>query len=156
MPGIIIDAALAARFWEKVRKGEGCWEWAAHRNRQGYREFWAGGKLLKAHRASWLIHHGPVPAGLCTLHKCDNPSCVRPENLKLGTNDDNVADKMAKGRHRYGHLKDGAHGQSKLRETDIVLIQWLPLRQLKLAALFGVSQATISNIKRRERWKHIP
>jgi hypothetical protein len=85
----------AARFWPKVRKDRGCWVWTGATTTTGY------GRLSgqPAHRLSWEIHHGPIPAGLFVCHRCDNPGCVRPDHLFLGTHEANMADMVAKGRH---------------------------------------------------------
>lgn len=92
---------LLTRFWAKVRKGEGCWAWTGCRNRKGYGRIatWAGAQL--AHRVSWTIHFAAIPSGMLVLHRCDNPACVRPDHLFLGTAQDNTDDMMAKERHRY-------------------------------------------------------
>ena len=76
----------------------GCWLWTGYRNRGGYGELKHRGKRVLAHRLSWRLAHGNLPASLHVLHRCDNPACVRPEHLFLGTNQDNVADRIAKGR----------------------------------------------------------
>lgn len=86
------------RFWSKVRKGDGCWEWTAWINSNGYGEFTKDHKNLKASRVSWILTYGPIPDGLFVCHHCDNPPCVRPDHLFLGTPLDNMRDMIAKGR----------------------------------------------------------
>jgi hypothetical protein len=87
------------RFWSKVRKTEGCWEWTAGTYRKGYGKFSvARSTNAQAHRVSWQMGSGPIPDGLFVCHHCDNPSCVRPDHLFLGTNRDNVRDCVQKGR----------------------------------------------------------
>ena len=97
------------RFWSKVRKGAGCWVWTASKRSKGYGAFVypQGGDIVqgRAHRYSWEIHRGEVPPGLCVLHLCDNPACVRPDHLFLGTKRDNNRDMCAKGRHVSGGSK---------------------------------------------------
>ena len=90
------------RFFAKVEKTESCWVWTGSRLR-GYGQFWLNGKLHIAHRVSWVLHVGPIAFGLHALHKCDNPSCVNPDHLFLGTAKTNVHDMMDKGRHRNQH-----------------------------------------------------
>ena len=88
-----------ARFWNKVDKSGNCWVWTAHHNPDGYGRFRIGDKFYSAHRVAWEKENGPIPAGMCVLHRCDNPPCVRVSHLFLGTNSDNVQDCLQKGRH---------------------------------------------------------
>lgn len=106
------------RFWAKVRVQEdGCWEWAGGLMWDGYGAFHRDGDgsvKQRAHRISWEYSNGPIPSGMLVCHRCDNPRCVRPEHLFLGTDQDNVDDMMSKGRHashnsRKTHCKRG-HG----------------------------------------------
>ena len=83
---------------------DGCWNWNGYRNKTGYgftRIGGRGSKGILAHRLSWVLHHGEIPEGLHVLHKCDNPSCVNPNHLFLGTNLDNIKDRTAKGRSSH-------------------------------------------------------
>ena len=91
---------LYIRFWSKVRTGTGCWEWTGARARFGHGlvHVGPGGKLAQTHRVAWELMVGPVPEGMGVLHRCDNPPCVRPDHLFLGTQQDNVRDMWAKGR----------------------------------------------------------
>ena len=92
------------RFWIKVKKTLfGCWEWMAFKNKNGYGWFFVSvGVSVLASRFSWELKHGPIPNGLCVLHKCDNPACVRPSHLFLGTKKDNTQDAVRKGRFPTG------------------------------------------------------
>mgnify|MGYP002136427592 CR=1 FL=1 len=101
------------RFWAKVQKTDGCWEWAGTKLPSGYGQLERadGGKRMYAHRFSYLIHYGDFDRSLYVLHRCDNPSCVKPDHLFLGTARDNLLDASSKGRHYntkkthcpYGH-----------------------------------------------------
>lgn len=90
-------------FWAKtdIRTDNECWNWQASTLRKGYGRFSVRKVLVQAHRFSWMLANGRgIPAGLQVLHSCDNPRCVNPNHLSIGTNGDNVRDCVAKGRHR--------------------------------------------------------
>lgn len=93
------------RFWLHVQKTESCWVWTAHRNNNGYGLMRVGYGINRAtvsvHRLSWKMHNGEPPPGKCVLHKCDNPPCVNPDHLFLGTHRDNTQDMIRKGRRGY-------------------------------------------------------
>lgn len=90
------------RFWPHVAKSAGCWEWTGSRHRNGYGQFYYRGPAM-AHRVSWELANGPVPDGMLVCHRCDNPPCVRPDHLFLGTQADNLVDMVSKGRHWTAH-----------------------------------------------------
>jgi hypothetical protein len=136
----------------------GCWLWKRSLNSKGYGSFWSGKKKLSAHRASWLLHTGDIPDGQQVLHQCDNPRCVNPAHLFLGTNADNVADREAKGRgfnpSNVRHL-----APTKLSATDVVEIRRLRQGGQSLSSLaqqFGVCFQNISAVINRKTWAHIP
>ena len=87
------------RFLDKIEKTSSCWNWLASKDRDGYGRIKISGRTFQAHRASWDIHNGSIPEGMSVLHHCDNPSCVNPFHLFLGTALDNVRDRDAKGRN---------------------------------------------------------
>ena len=89
------------RFWAKVDKSGDCWLWTASKTKEGYGYFRFDGAMRKAHRMSWLLTNGEIPEGMLVCHTCDNPSCVNPKHLWLGTNRDNMDDMNAKGRHGF-------------------------------------------------------
>lgn len=91
--------SITERFWSKVRRSAGCWEWTASRTKRGYGQFLlTTGRPILAHRMVWVLTHGVIPDGLYVCHKCDNPQCVRPDHLFLGSQGDNMRDMSAKGR----------------------------------------------------------
>jgi len=144
----------------------GCLEWLACRDRDGYGAFGIGGKMFRASRVAYFIYYGADPGNLEVCHTCDNPSCVNPECLFLGTSLDNGVDMASKGRAAKGD-KNGArlhpdrlprgeaHGCSKLKNSDITAIRADPRILREIAAEYSVSLATISYIKRRETWKGV-
>jgi len=96
------------RFWSKISKTESCWSWTGTIMKHGYGMLSIGGKFRLAHRYSWELFNGHIPDGLYALHHCDNPLCVRPDHLFIGTQKDNIMDMMAKGRHRSQKCKSAS------------------------------------------------
>ena len=143
------------RFEEKYTKGDGCWEWQAYKDRQGYGRFSIRRVARLAHRISYELYVGKIPDGLCCLHRCDNPACVRPDHLFLGTQDENVYDRDVKGRGPIGEK----HGSAKLTEEQVMDIRAMygkgKTTQTKIAEMFGVDQHTISSIVLLKTWAHL-
>lgn len=152
-------------FWLKVRKAPGCWPWLGFRKENkdnGYGMARWDGKTVLAHRVSWRLANGPVPKGLCVLHRCDNPPCVNPEHLFLGTLRENTRDMMAKGRSRWTGpkvpLKGSAAPASKIKEHDVVAIFRLRAEGATLTELarkYDLAPATVSAILLRQSWRHV-
>lgn len=143
------------RFFDKVYfdPNSGCWIWATTAHGKGYGLFWYGGSNKRAHRISWELHRGPIPKGLCVLHTCDNPPCVNPDHLWLGTMVENNADRDNKG--RFITLRGEAIGTSKLTEQDVIEIRASEEPYLTIAARFGVCENNVSLIRRRLTWMHV-
>lgn len=164
--------SLAERFWAKVHKTDGCWLWLGSLNGFGYGQIrgeWPGPRALRSHRASWILHCGPIPAGLSVLHRCDNPPCVRPDHLFLGTQSDNQRDMTTKGRHFRGERASALRlaiginrGErnvfAKLTEEQVKEIRAMHaagVEQATIAAEFNVHAKTIGSVVTRATWRHV-
>lgn len=147
------------RFDVKVTKSSDCWIWTGGGDRHGYGRFWYDGKMQLSHRVNWLLHNGPIPDGLCVLHTCDNPPCVNPAHLWLGTQADNMHDCANKGRAVGGISRGQRHGLAKLTDDKVLEIRRIysagGTTQRELAGAFEVSQAVINYILLRKTWAHI-
>lgn len=134
-----------------------CWEWNKTRESRNYGTLFFNGKKIRASRFSWQIHRGFIPDGLCVLHSCDNPPCVNPDHLFLGTMTDNTADRHAK--NRDGHCLGESHGMAKLTNEDILKIRSEYQYRVNggpiLGPKFGVDPSLITMIVRHKIWKHI-
>lgn len=149
---------LKERFWSRVDISESCWEWTAVTNGSGYGQIRNGGKNIYAHRYSYSLAYGDIPDGMFVCHHCDNPGCVRPSHLFLGTHVDNMQDSVAKGRARQPYWQGEDHPMSTLIEDDVHEIRRLHSRgitQTLLAKMWGVGQPHISSIVLRKLWAHI-
>lgn len=147
---------LKIRFWKFVDKSQGCWLWTGVRNNVGYGRINPGGgskRYASAHRISWLLAHGQSPPrGMCVLHRCDNRLCVNPDHLFLGTNSENMADMVGKGRAAKGEKNVHA----KLTLEQVRHIRRSKSEGAKVSALakqFGVTQATIYYIVSGTTWR---
>lgn len=141
-----------------VRSDEECWEWRGWCHPFGHGQIGRGSRkdgLAYTHVISWEHANGRrVPVGMIVRHTCDNPKCVNPKHLLLGTKKDNTHDMISRRRHRFGD----SHS-TKLKEADVVLILArlnLGESQQALADHFGVARSLIGLIKQGKRWSHIP
>lgn len=134
---------------------EDCWNWTGwkHRSGHGYVGSGTSGRNVQCHRVSWKLFKGVIPKGLCVLHKCDNPACVNPSHLFLGTQQDNMRDMNTKDRHAKGERcnLDG------LTESDAKKALRLKgkVSHTELGKRFGVNRATISYLLEGKTWKHL-
>ena len=164
-------AAISKSFWDHVDIGESdeCWEWQRSKTPNGY------GRLrytiernkytnLYAHRYAWELVNGPIPDGMFILHKCDNPSCVNPSHLYLGTQSDNIRDRVIRGRN--GHPPEDTPKRvgsqvsvARFKEEEIPVIRDLyasgKISIRGLARKYDVSPSVIHSIIHRVTWKHI-
>lgn len=155
------------RFNEKIIKTKTCWLWTANKDKDGYGKFYLGGGC-RAPRAAYKLFKGEIPKGLCVLHSCDVRECVNPDHLWLGTNTDNMRDKIRKGRgnmpsgnqhHSRRHpekMKRGEnHPNSKLNSAAALEIISSNASQKILSAKFKVSEGAITAVRRGITWRHI-
>jgi hypothetical protein len=130
----------------------GCWRWSRALDPQGYGTIRVARRNMAAHRAAWIAWRGPVPEGLCVLHRCDNPPCVNPDHLFLGTRGDNSRDMVAKGRSAFGERQ----GHSRLTAADVAEIRRLvaagELTQREIGARYGVRDTAVCRIASGKRW----
>lgn len=129
----------------------GCWLWLGHLNPYGYGRLGRNRIERQAHRLSFLAHIGPIPDELKVLHKCDIPSCVNPDHLFLGTDEDNMQDMVTKGRNVNPSGED--HPMAKLNYKDIQKIRENKISTISaIADHFGVSRRAIRFVKTGETW----
>lgn len=143
------------RFEERFLKGGGdaCWEWMGGKTSDGYGMISIDGINQGAHRIAYQLYIGEIPYRFCVCHRCDNPSCVRPDHLFLGTNTDNMHDCVIKGRHSDQSGEN--NGYSILIDEDVRIILAMHAngaRNVDLAKQFGVAPSTISNIVCGRNW----
>lgn len=146
----------------RVEKTLGCWIWRGNVNTAtGYGRLFFRGRNLFAHRVSFGLHHGPIPDGMNVCHHCDNPPCVNPEHLFLGTDRDNVDDKMRKGRWGGGVTRGSRHHHAVLDESQVSEIKGLLRlphfhgKYAQMGRAFGVDECAIHHIKSGRSWAHV-
>lgn len=155
------STTVVARFWSKVQRSSGCWEWTGSLQ-SGYGQLRvctdSRVPMARAHRVSWEIHYGPVPDDLCVLHRCDNRKCVRPDHLFVGTRRDNARDMVAKGRHHRAHLRGERHPSARLNAAGAAEV----LRRARggesltsLARAYGISISAVWALKNGRTWKEL-
>lgn len=149
-----LNAKDAERFKESFDRCEdGCWRWLKGKSPKGYGTFSVKGHPFRAHRISYEMFNGEIPEGLWVLHSCDHPECVNPLHLRLGTHTDNVRDKVE--RHRQFKPSGELHPLHKLAADDVRAIRKSVARGCSLARRYGISQATVCDIRSRRSWADI-
>jgi len=158
-------------FWQWVEPDANCWHWTGNRLPSGYgrvsvRGTGLGKKNLYAHRVAYELVLGPIRDGLHVLHRCDNPPCVRPDHLFLGTQADNVADRDRKGRQASratapnGKWRRGEESPcARLTSQDVLSIRkWheLGMSSAAISRRLGVAPTTVGHVVRGHTWRHVP
>lgn len=161
---------VLARFISKVEKTDSCWLWTASKTEKGYGRFEYGRRAHRAHRFAWELFKGTVPDGMFVCHSCDNPGCVNPDHLFLGTPKDNMADMDRKSRRRTVAHGGADHysrrepqrlargeraGGARLTATDVIAIRASAELAPTLAQKYGVTKENIYRIRQRKTWAHV-
>ncbi len=144
------------RFWDRVRKTEACWIWEGGKDKDGYGMFHGtvhGMHITRAHRWSYATVRGPIPPNTLVCHTCDNPPCVNPDHLFLGSNAVNMADRKTKG--HYATLLGAARPNALLDDEKAGSILKDPRPYLLIAKDYGISTSTVESVKIRRTWRHV-
>lgn len=147
---------IEERFWQRAKKSDisGCLEWTGSKNDDGYGIVGENGRCHLAHRIAYRLHTGVDPGEAKVCHRCDNPACVNPDHLFLGTQAENIADRNVKGRTRSA--RGEAHYAVKLQASDVCQIRDMigtdGNTHASIAKLYGVAEGTIGSIHRRKNW----
>ena len=144
-------------FKKNIKKTDYCWIWQGTTDKDGYGKF--SSDWLRAHRFSWELHNNKkIPKGMFVLHSCDNPPCVNPEHLSLGTHKDNMRDAKRKGRKYVKDFIGSDNNNAKLKEKQVKKIKNMIKNKIKdaeIAKEYNVTPGCIATIRRGERWQHV-
>lgn len=143
------DSQRIVRYMSQVVKTETCWFWQGCKNDDGYPWISFHGKSDHGNRVFWKLFKGEIPDKLHVLHTCDNPGCVNPDHLYLGTQKENQRDRVMRGRHNMAKLSP-----NQITEIRSLYIQGLSQRNI--ASKFGISQGHVSDIVNKHRWSYLP
>lgn len=163
------------RFWSRVTKTEACWIWNGPKTRDGYgRLMYQDKTTVRAHRLSYLLNVGPIAEGMCVLHRCDNPSCVNPGHLYVGTHHDNASDRDIRGRGNIPSRSGANHwmkrepervargesfSRSSITDEAVRMVRSRyacgDVTQKALADEFGITRKNLHLILRMKTWKHV-
>ena len=158
-----LDIRTSIKFWAKVarrRNSKGnCWRWLGSKTSDGYGRFYIEGhrSMFLVHRVMWVESGGKLKGSDCVLHKCDNPSCVNPTHLFVGTLSDNMRDMVEK--RRNNPQRGESNGAAKININEVRQIRRMAkdrtITQSRIADMFGITQVTVSGIHKRKIWRHL-
>lgn len=156
--GLLITIPEMNKFFDSVNKTEDCWEWIGYKDKAGYARLMIRSQWLLGHVLSYLLHFGPIPGDLHVCHSCDNPCCVNPNHLWLGTHQQNMKDRNDKGRcgqtERNGEMITTAILTSE-SAAEIRKCVAQGAKQSDMAKRFGVTRGTINSLIKRRTWKQV-
>ena len=143
-------------FWDKVQVNglDECWPWIAAIGSNGYGSFttgWRKGVSRSSHRCAYFFTHGLIPEGLQVMHSCDNRLCCNPLHLSLGSCQDNMSDKVRKGRS----LKGETNPYAKLSEEEVKQLKRMKGTRKQIAKHFGISKRQVYRIMSGDEWRHV-
>lgn len=147
------NSTLKERFFYKVEKTDSCWNWIGGKYSNGYGCMFVGRKLTGAHRVSWMVHNGAIPSGMQILHRCDNPPCVNPDHLFLGSQLENIRDMLGKNR-------GGQHKCRTVTASDVIAIrkerEETGASFKRIGEKYGFCANTAWMICTRKSWSNLP
>lgn len=146
--------SVEERFWENVKKTDSCWLWTGNKHPRGYGKIWTSKRKCEmTHRLSLKLHGKELPPWCVVMHTCDNPSCVNPDHLQIGTHKDNQIDKVVKGRQAKGEIQ----GHSSLSEIEVKAMRQLLKNGWKVSDIAAVLKRTYSSTYQaiHSGWKHV-
>jgi len=138
-------------FWNIIDRGPSCWEWPFGKDRDGYGKMRVNGENKRVHRIAYELAIGPIPKNMMVCHHCDNPSCVRPDHLFLGTPKDNAHDMALKGRAIQGEQ----HHSARISREDVIKIRLDTRPARTIGSDYGISKTAVERIRKRVTWKHV-
>ena len=154
--GVFERPSAEERFWKFVNKetGSDCWFWTGYKSNTFYGSMKINKQNIRAHRFSYELHYGKIPEGLVVMHSCDQPSCVNPYHLSVGTHADNTRDKINKNRQPRG----SSIFNSLITEEEVIQIKNdlnKGMKQIEISKKYQIAYHIICDIKTGRSWKHV-
>lgn len=146
---------VSFRFWRKTKQVGQCLEWQAGCDSEGYGKFSIFHRSLRSHRVAYFLYYGIDPGDRLVRQRCDNPKCVNPTHLAVGTQKSNIADMDSRGRRTNVYLKGERSGRAILSEADVLAIRASTKSNAELACEYSVSKGCIAHARNGTNWKHL-